>query len=218
MPSLKKNAEGMDAWENIFQDKARALYPATDPSHDFLHICRVVKNATYLTDLEDADPNVTLPAAYFHDFVNVPKGDPRRKQASMLSSVAAAKYLSSIGYSEQHLEPIKHAIAAHSFSAEIKPETLEAKIVQDADRLDALGAIGIARCFSTAALLQSPYYCLNDPWAESRAYDDREFTIDHFPVKLFKIATTMQTEAAKHEAQKRLKFMEEYLHQLKSEI
>jgi len=205
-------------WADIFQAKAKELYPSADPSHDILHIGRVVKTALQLAKEEGADINIVLPAAYFHDFVNLPKNDPRRKEASRLSAEAAVAYLSEAGYPARYLEAISHAIAAHSFSANIPPETLEAKIVQDADRLDALGAVGIARCFSVSALLQQLYYSPEDPWADARPTDDRLFTLDHFPVKLFKIAETMQTAAARAEAQRRISFMRLYLNQLRLEI
>jgi len=205
-------------WSDIFKEKAEELYPTADPSHDNLHISRVVKTALLLAEEESADVHVVLPAAYFHDFVNVPKNDPRRKEASRLSAEMALEYLGNINYPEQYSAAIRHAIAAHSFSANIKPETLEAKVVQDADRLDSLGAIGIARCFSTSTLMQRPYYCLNDIWAETRELDDVAFAIDHFPVKLFKIAGTMQTPSARLEAQRRVDFMRLYLQQLRSEI
>ncbi|MEZ0223429.1 MAG: HD domain-containing protein [Alphaproteobacteria bacterium] len=206
-----------DDWQGIFDKKAEALYPATDPSHDILHIRRVVKAALSLAKEEGADINVVMPAAYFHDFVNVPKDDPRRRQASTLSAQAAAEYLSSEGYPGKYLESIRHAIAAHSFSAGITPETLEAKVVQDADRLDALGAIGIARCFSTSALLGRPYYHEGDMLAENRTPDDKSFAIDHFFVKLFKVAEMLQTKSARDEGQRRVVFMREYLKQLQSE-
>lgn len=212
------NAKEFDRWSGIFREKAEELYPTADPSHDNLHISRVVKTALRLAEEESADIHIVLPAAYFHDFVNVPKNDPRRKEASRLSAEKALEYLGSIGYPSQYFEAIRHAIAAHSFSANIRPETLEAKVVQDADRLDSLGAIGVARCFSTSTLMQRPYYCLNDIWAEERELDDVAFAIDHFPVKLFKISETMQTASARQEAQRRVDFMKAYIQQLKSEI
>lgn len=205
-------------WKAIFDDKARSLYPASDPSHDYLHIRRVVGMAEKLAREEGADLNVVLPAAYFHDFINVPKNDPRRREASRISAAAAVEYLRSVNYPEEHLEAVRHAVAAHSFSANIAPETIEEKVVQDADRLDGLGAIGIARCFSTSTLMQRPYYCLNDAFAESRPLSDADFAIDHFEVKLFKTAQTMQTAAAREEAGRRVLVMREYLDALKREI
>jgi uncharacterized protein len=210
-PELKK-------WSGIFGEKAKTLYPSTDPSHDLLHISRVVKAALRLAGEEGADMHVVLPAAYFHDFINVPKDDPRRKEASRLSATAAVEYLAAVGYPARYFDAIRHAIAAHSFSANIRPETPEAKVVQDADRLDGLGAIGIARCFSTSSLMRRPYYCPDDVWGEARELDDGAFAIDHFQVKLFKIAETMQTPSARLEARQRVDFMRLYLQQLKSEI
>lgn len=207
----------MQRWHAIFAEKARTLYPSSDPSHDFLHIRRVVAMAVKLGEEEGADLNVVVPAAYFHDFVNVPKNDPRRKEASRLSADAAVEYLRSVDYPAQYFDAIRHAIAAHSFSANIPCETMEARVVQDADRLDGLGAIGVARCFSTSTLLQRPYYDENDILAENRAPDDRLYAIDHFFVKLFKTAETLQTTAARAEGQRRVGFMKEFLTQLKSE-
>ena len=205
-------------WDTIFRAKAKELYPAQDPAHDFLHVCRVVRNAIHLARIEGADLNIVLPAGYFHDYVNLAKDDPKRKQASTMSAVAALDYLSKVDYPNQFLGGIEHAIAAHSFSAQIRPESIEAKVIQDADRLDALGAIGIARCFSTAARLGTPYYSIGDPWAVERHIDDKQYAIDHFPAKLFQIAETMQTESAQIEARKRVIFMKDYLTQMQDEM
>ena len=212
---MKKTA---GEWQKLFDEKARELYPATDPSHDFLHIRRVVAMAMKLAAEEGADVNVVLPAAYFHDFVNVPKNDPRRKEASRISAEAATAYLKSVAYPAQYLPAISHAIAAHSFSAEIPAETIEAKVVQDADRLDSLGAIGAARCFTVSALLGRPYYHDGDLFAESRPLDDKTYAVDHFFVKLFKVAEMLQTKTARAEGQRRVAFMKEYLNQLQSEV
>lgn len=208
----------LNVWRDIFDAKARELYPATDPAHDFLHIRRVLSTAIKLAREERADLMIVVPAAYFHDFVSIPKDDPRRAQASALSAEAAAEYLSRAGYPARYLEAIRHAIAAHSFSAGIPCETIEAKVVQDADRLDSLGAIGIARCFTTTALMGRPYYDERDLFAENRAPDDKSYAVDHFFVKLFKISETLQTASARSEGARRVAFMQEYLKQLRSEI
>ncbi|UYL09268.1 HD domain-containing protein [Bdellovibrio sp. SKB1291214] len=205
-------------WFHLFKNKARVLYPNSDPAHDFLHIQRVVNTAKTLCDSEKGRWEVVMPAAFFHDFINVPKGDPRRPYASALSGEATIEYLKSIHYPEEFFEDIRHAIEAHSYSANIKPTTLEAKIVQDADRLDSLGAIGIARCFATTTLMSRPFYAEEDPWAEQRDLDDKNFGIDHFYMKLFKLVDLMNTETAKKEAQHRVTFIKEYLAQIKREI
>lgn len=210
--------ESLQKWDALFAAKARDLYPSSDPSHDFLHIRRVVSAAVKFAREEGADLNVVLPAAYFHDFVNVPKNDPRRAQASTLSGIAAVEYLQSVNYPAEFFDGIKHAITTHSFSANIPCETIEAKVVQDADRLDGLGAIGIARCFSTSTIMGRPYYSEDDMLAENRAPDDKLFAIDHFFVKLFKTAETLQTNSARAEGARRVQFMKTYLQQLKSEV
>ena len=208
----------MTQWRPLFEEKARVLYPSSDPSHDYLHVIRVVNMALKLATEEGADVNVVMPAAFFHDCVNVPKNDPRRKEASRLSAEAATEYLKSVNYPEKYFGSIKHAITAHSFSANIPAETIEAKVVQDADRLDGLGAIGIARCFTVGGLLGRPYYCEEDMLAEQRIPDDKLYTIDHFFVKLFRTAESLQTASARKEGQRRVVFMKSFLTQLRSEV
>lgn len=208
----------IDAWIDRFETKAAEIYPPTDPSHDLLHVKRVVAMARHLCAAEGADPMVVVPAAYFHDFISVPKNDPRRSQASRLSAEAACAWLGEIGYPAQYLPAIGHAIAAHSFSANIPAETLEAQIVQDADRLDAIGAIGIARMFTVTGLLGRQFYDPADVKAQARTPDDSRFGIDHFKVKLFGLVDTMHTAAARQEGAKRLHWMREFYDRLADEV
>lgn len=207
----------IEAWVARLEEKAAELYPPVDPSHDLLHIGRVVAMARRLAEAEGADLNIVIPAAYLHDCVAVPKNDPRRKQASQLSADYAVAWLRGEGYPEQYLPAIAHAIAAHSFSAGIPPETVEAKVVQDADRLDAMGAIGIARTFTVSGLLGRPYYDAADVKAESRPLDDGRYAVDHFKVKLFGLVDTMHTAAAKAEGARRLHWMREFYDRLADE-
>ncbi len=92
---------------------------------------------------------------------------------------------------------VSHAIEAHSFSAAIPPRTLEAKIVQDADRLESLGAIGLARVFAVAGALNTILFDAEDPFADRRALDDRKYALDHFQCKLLRLPETMQTDKGK---------------------
>jgi uncharacterized protein len=204
--------------EKALEQKISTIASAEDPAHDLLHFKRVVKIAKEICLKENARAEVVIPAAWLHDFVIVPKNDPRRKQASQLSAEGAIRFLKELSYPEIYFEEISHAIAAHSFSANIEAKTLEAKVVQDADRLDGLGAIGIARCFATAGILKTPFYSEIDPFCESRESDDKHFTVDHFFSKLFKIAQTLKTKAGRAEGVKRVQVMENYLKDLAGEI
>lgn len=205
-------------WEPLLLAKISQVATSDDPAHDLLHFKRVVATAKSLCSQEAAKLEVVLPAAWLHDLVNVPKNDPRRKQASKLSADAAIEFLSQINYPEKYFSEIHHAIAAHSFSANIETKSVEACIVQDADRLDGLGAIGLARCFMVAGQLKRPLYSEQDPFCVERSVDDQKFTIDHFYAKLFKTADTLKTKAGKLEGARRVTLMKQYLNDLNLEI
>ncbi|NNN56788.1 HD domain-containing protein [Vibrio sp. 1-2 (7-a)] len=189
-----------------------------DAAHDISHVQRVVNTAKKLAVEEGADLSIVLPAAYLHDCFTYPKDHPNRKQSSIIAAKKAVAFLESIDYPQQYHDAIAHAIEAHSFSANIRPNTLEAKVVQDADRLDALGAIGVTRCIQVSTEFDAQLYDDKDIFAQQRELDDKQFTLDHFQTKLFKIAETMNTESARREAQKRKAFMQTYIEQLHDEV
>jgi uncharacterized protein len=208
----------MEKFEILFAEKINHVLGSLDPAHDLSHVLRVVKTAKMLAVAEGANVEVIIPAAWLHDLVNLPKNLPERSSASKLAAIAALEFLSSVDYPQKYFAEIAHAIEAHSFSGGIPPESIEAKIVQDADRLDALGSIGLARLFSISTQLNRPFYHAEDPFAQSRSLDDKQNAIDHIEIKLKKIVELMNTESAKVEAQKRILFIEIFLEQLKSEI
>lgn len=205
------------AWEPRFR-RFIAEQPDCDPGHGPAHLERVVATAMRLAAKEGARPEVVLPAAWLHDCVHVAKDSPERGRASRLAAEHALRFLESAGYPAAALPGIRHAIEAHSYSAGIAPESLEAKVVQDADRLDALGAIGLARCFAVGAALGRPVYAPVDPFCRKREPDDRGASVDHFYAKLLKLAGTMQTAAGRREAERRTAFLHAFLAQLESEI
>ena len=209
-------------WPHIFErfltEQMTDDAGAQDEAHDLSHIRRVVHNAVQFAEVEGAALEVVLPAAWLHDCVVVPKDSPLRSQASRMAADTAVTFLKSQSYPAQHLKAIAHAIAAHSFSAQIPPETIEAKVVQDADRLDAIGAVGIARAFIIGGKLGRPIYDEMDPFCLEREPDDFAATVDHFYTKLFKLVDTMQTDAGRREAQIRTQFMHDYLAQLGREL
>jgi uncharacterized protein len=204
-------------WEPQFR-RFVSDQPGADPGHGPAHLERVVASALRLAAEEGARVEVVLPAAWLHDCVHVAKDSPERAQASRLAADHAVRFLESAGYPPGLLPAIRHAIEAHSYSAGIAPRTPEARVVQDADRLDALGAIGLARCIAVGAALGRPVYEQHDPFCRAREPDDRGASVDHFYAKLLKLAGTMQTAAGRREAERRTAFLRSFLAQLESEI
>ena len=182
------------------------------------HLARVVAAAKRLAAIEGARLDIVMPAAWLHDCVHVPVTSPDRPRASVMAGDTATAFLRTVGYSAALLDEIHHAIAAHSFSAKIAPTTIEARVVQDADRLDAIGAIGIARCLMLGGQMGRTLYDDEDPFAEHRVPDDRVSSLDHFYTKLLTLEATMQTAAGRAEAVQRTTFMRQYLHQLRREL
>ena len=177
----------------------------TDGAHDSAHLDRVWRNAqALLVHHPEADVLVVLAASYLHDLVNLPKNDPARDQASRRSAELARQLLAPLGFPPEKLDAVAHAIEAHSFSAAIPATTIEAKIVQDADRLDGLGLVGLARMFYIAGRMESGLAHPTDPLGADRDHDDRRFALDHIVVKLNKLPDMMQTEAARAVGRERL--------------
>lgn len=202
--------------EQLCVEKLRAA--GGDAAHDLEHVRRVAANARELAAAEGASLEIVLPAAWLHDCVTVPKDSPQRVTASRLAAAQAVGWLREWGWPEVLLPDTAHAIEAHSFSAGIAPRTIEAKVVQDADRLDALGAVGLARCLMLGGALGRMLYATDDPFCELRPPDDRTACVDHFYTKLLKLEATMQTESGKKEAKRRTEFLREFLVQLRREM
>ncbi len=187
-------------------DLATSLLPllsGNDGAHDLSHLTRVWKNARRIQLEEGGDQEILAAAVLLHDCVNVPKDSPLRSQASRLAAGKAVAALNALGWSDDRAAWVGSAIESHSFSAGIAPGTLEACILQDADRLDAIGFTGIARCFYTAGRLGSLLYEATDPRAERRALNDSAFALDHFPAKLLTLAAGFKTSTGRRLATQR---------------
>ena len=189
-----------------------------DAAHQLDHIIRVVKTAQQIGEQENADIHVITAAAFCHDVVCYPKNSELRASSSLHAAQKTKDHLIQLGYKETFCQQVYDAISAHSYSAEIDAKTLEAKIVQDADRIDALGAIGVIRCIQVGASLNSQLYQLDDPFCQNRTPIDKKFTIDHFYQKLLSLPDTMNTKTGKKIAQERVAFMKQFLSQLAKEI
>ena len=176
-----------------------------DGAHDLDHLHRVWRHAQkILQGHPEADQLIVLAACYLHDLVNLPKDHPARHLASREAAALAWVRLTEIGFPEEKREAVRHAIEAHSFTAAVQPETIEAQIVQDADRLDALGFVGMARLFYTAGRMGTKLAHATDPLATQRIPDDKAYALDHIEIKLVRMAGTMQTQEGRQLCQERL--------------
>ncbi len=199
-------------------EKAKSFYDNGDPGHDIAHIQRVMNNCRWLCGLEGGNLEIVLAAAILHDVVNLPKNHPERLQASQMAAAKSKELLRQSDFQEHEIEQIAQVIIEHSYSLAKKPSSIESRILQDSDKLDAIGAIGIMRTVSCGARMGATYYDPLEPFAKTRELNDKAFTIDHFFAKLFKLPELMNTTAAKAEATKRVQFMQGFLEQLKTEI
>lgn len=195
-----------------------------DGSHDFGHLLRVLRNAAAICDGERAeghrlDWSIVAAAALMHDIVNLPKDHPERSQASSMSADEAVDFFSGRDiFDDEQLDTLADAIRTHSFSAGLEPGSLESEIVRDADRLEALGAFGLARCFQVSGMLERGIVDMEDPWADNRELDDYEFAVDHFFTKLLGLGESFSTATGRAMASERTEFIRTFADQLDREL
>jgi len=170
-----------------------------DASHDFEHVLRVVRMCEFIGTREGENLSILIPAAFFHDIARPLEIEDPSIDHAKESARIAREYLSNRGY--PYIDEIVYAIEVHRFRNNVTPVTLEAKILQDADRLDALGAIGIYR-----VLVHSCIYERNI-----------QETIRHFEEKILRLKDYMHTETAKKIATERVKIVEDFVKRLKEE-
>ncbi len=190
----------------------------SDGAHDLAHLRRVWVNAFSIADVEGGADEILAASVLLHDCVAVEKNSNLRAQASRLAASHAEEILAAMGWASSITSQVSHAIAAHSFSAGIAPETLHARVLQDADRLDAIGMIGVARCFYTAGRMGSSLYNSSDPRAEHRALDDAAFALDHFRAKLLLLQDGFQTATGAAMARNRTAKMAAFVADFEAEI
>lgn len=210
----------LNQWQSRFENWMAQYWQHGDQAHDVAHLRRVWQTAQQIMQGSTANPMVILAACYFHDVVNLPKDHAERHLASRQAAAATQKILfeSFPDFPVELHGEVAHAVEAHSFSAGIPPRTLEAKIVQDADRLDSLGAIGLARVFYTSGALGRALFDSNDPLGKDRQLDDRRWTLDHFQIKMLRLPETMQTAEGKRLAQHNADFVVDFMAKLCAEL
>jgi 2-desacetyl-2-hydroxyethyl bacteriochlorophyllide A dehydrogenase len=189
-----------------------------DGAHDSSHAMRVAEWAIRLAPAGHLEPPVVVAAALLHDLIQPTDCQPFRDESAGPSAEVAEKLLYEAGFSPAQVMAIIAAVREHSYSVGLRPSGVLSSILQDADRLDALGAIGVLRVATTGERMGASYYDWDDPWAHRRALDDSLFTIDHFFTKLRRLSNVLHTAAAKLEAHRRVRFMDHFLKELGREL
>ncbi len=210
-----------DILSHIYVEVERRFAGIDDLAHGWEHVKRVYSLALYIAEREGADRFITGLAALMHDLGRTVQEEHTTMHHADRSVMLATELLNAYRVPAGIQEAILHAIIAHSFSRNVEPRTLEARVVRDADRLDSLGAIGILRWAITGTLgrtAQTRSYHPTDPFAEQRPPDDSHYMLDHFFTKLLKLSDTMATETGRVLAKQRTAFMRRYLDELRNEL
>jgi uncharacterized protein len=200
------------------RDLAERDMQAAGPAHDFSHVLRVTENARALAAATRARCEIVLPAALLHDLFRFPKDHPESHRSGEICADRAAAALASLDLPADQIAAIVQCIREHPFSLGQAPSTLEGRVLQDADRLDAIGAIGMARCFAVCGELNRPLFHGTDPFCRAHPPDDKSFGLDHFYNKLLRIPDGLHTEAARAMAVSRTQFLCGFLRQLEEEL
>ena len=205
--------------KNFINIATRKICNHNDPSHDINHTLRVLSLAEKITIKEKADLDIVITSAIFHDVIVYPKNHIRRLSSSKESSNFAREILiKEKSFSREKIKKICKAIELCSFTKGVKPNFIEAKILQDADSLEAMGAISIMRTFSSAGQMNKSFYNNTDPFCKKRKPDDNKYAIDLFFTRLLIVSKRLHTKTAKTLAKKRLKFLYIFLKQLEFEL
>ena len=188
------------------QEYIKEIFLKEGTGHDYYHIERVVINSRKILQTEHADSFLVELAAWLHDL-----GDHKLHNDVDKSEELTNTLLKSLAIEQSIIDRVVKIVSQVSFSKGNKPSSIEAEIVQDADRLDAIGAIGIARCFAYGGSKNRILYSPDEQEKENSS-------IQHFYDKLFKLKDLMNTESAKLIAAERHSFMEEYIAEFYREV
>lgn len=203
-------------------EQARTWYVDADPVHDFEHVMRVYHMAERLAEIEGANLDIVRAAALLHDAEGSAPGTETRQSHHHRSADFAREILAAEGWSEEQIQAVQHCIRAHRFRSDgERPETLEARILFDADKLDVLGAIGAARAVVYAALNHQPFYAVpSQQFMESSVKEPGEphSAYHEYLFKLRKIKGLLFTQTARDLAEERDSYLADYFRRLAAEL
>jgi len=200
-------------------EEARAYYHGAESAHDFDHVLRVLALAEKLARAEGADLEIVRTAALLHDIARADEDTTGGDHAEMAAERARA-ILRARGIAPEKIEAIAHAIQAHRFRTNAPPQTLEAKILFDADKLDSIGAVGIARAYQVSGALNQRLWSevAPDALATRHQRNSNHSAYAEFVVKLSKVRDRLFTASARQIAQERHAYMVDFFARLEKEI
>lgn len=210
----------MKNFEKILSE-ARKYFKNARGSHDFDHVERVLKMALRIGKKEGTDLEILSLAAILHD---VKRNDADKNKGktdhAIIGADLAAEILRKYNYNEKTITAVQHCIAAHRYRSTVKPKTLEAKVLFDADKLDSIGAIGIGRAFLFAGELKAKLH--NTRMSDTEILATKEFSKEdtayrEFLIKLRYIKSRMKTREGRRLAKERHAFMVEFFKKMKQE-
>ncbi len=202
-------------------EEARTFYANADSAHDFDHILRVLAMAERIARAEGADVEVVRAAALLHDIARTDEdhGGTHLDHADLSAEKARALVLGK-GASAEFAARVAEAIRAHRFRGTQSPESLEARVLFDADKLDSIGAIGVARAYAVAGSLNQRLYTEPDGGATATRdqHNSDHSPVAEFHVKLSKLRERIHTPTARAIAEARHRFMVEFFERLEREV
>jgi uncharacterized protein len=199
------------------RSEARKFFGDVDPSHDWLHVKRVEKLAEEIADKEGSDREIVKIAVLLHDIGREKEDDGEIDEHAEWGAEKAGEILQEHEMEEDKISRIQHCIRSHRYSTGPEPETVEAKVLSDADNLDALGATGVARTFSVAGERKNPLADPDRP-IEEDGTEAGETALNHFYKKVLTLKDRMYTDAGREIAEERLEFTKKFVERLEKEI
>lgn len=202
-------------------EQARTFYSCDDAVHDFEHVLRVYHTAMKLGKLEGADLDILGAAALLHDSRGAEPGGAGRENHHLASAIFAGEILRQEGWTPDRIKAVQHAIRAHRYRGkEDQPETIEARVLFDADKLDVIGAIGTARTIAYSVLAGEPMYETPSSLflqTGKESPGEHHSSYHEYLFKLRRVKDRLFTESARQMAEHRHAAMQTFFEQLSAE-
>ncbi len=201
-------------------EQAETYYRDAESAHDFNHVLRVTATAEHLARAEGADVEIVRAAALLHDIARLDEDRTGQGDHAEMAARRAREILVERGVDAEKADAVAHAIASHRFRGLVQPKTLEAKILFDADKLDSIGAIGVARAYAIAGALNQPLWSEVQADAEATRgqHNSNHSPYAEFLVKLRRIRELIYTSTAKRIAEERHRYMNDFFERLGREM